>query len=62
MKLSTFGQKLGADAGINSLMDDLGEAMASGDEVIMMGGGNPGYLPAVTDRLQAIAKQLVDDP
>ena len=62
MKLSTFGQKLGADAGINSLMDDLGEAMASGDEVIMMGGGNPGHLPEVTDRLQAIAKQLVDDP
>ena len=62
MKLSTFGQKLGADAGINSLMDDLGEAMASGEEVIMMGGGNPGYLPEVTDRLQAIARQLVDDP
>ncbi|TDT43074.1 valine-pyruvate aminotransferase [Halospina denitrificans] len=62
MRLSTFGQKLGADAGINSLMDDLGEAMASGDDVIMMGGGNPGYLPEVTDRLQTIAKQLVDDP
>ena len=62
MKLSTFGQKLGADAGINSLMDDLGEAMASGDEVIMMGGGNPGYLPEVTDRLQTIATQLVNDP
>lgn len=62
MKLSTFGQKLGADAGINSLMDDLGEAMASGDDVIMMGGGNPGHLPEVTDRFQSIAKQLVDDP
>lgn len=62
MKLSTFGLKLGADAGINSLMDDLGEAMASGRDVIMMGGGNPGYLPEVTDRLQAIARELVDDP
>ncbi|MGM0450001.1 MAG: valine--pyruvate transaminase [Pseudomonadota bacterium] len=62
MKLSSFGQKLGEDAGINSLMDDLGEAMASGGDVVMMGGGNPGYLPEVTDRLQAIMKELVDDP
>ncbi len=62
MKLSSFGQKLGEDAGINSLMDDLGEAMASGGDVVMMGGGNPGHLPEVTDRLQSIMKDLVDDP
>lgn len=61
MDLSSFGRKLGADAGINSLMDDLGEAMAAGN-VIMMGGGNPGYLPEVTDRLQEIARDLVADP
>ncbi len=62
MKLSSFGQKLGTDAGINSLMDDLGEAMAGGGDVVMMGGGNPGHLPAVTDRLQEIARDLVNDP
>ncbi|XOZ34724.1 valine--pyruvate transaminase [Halomonadaceae bacterium KBTZ08] len=62
MKLSSFGQKLGADAGINSLMDDLGEAMASGGDVVMMGGGNPGHLPEVTERLRAIMKDMVDDP
>lgn len=62
MKLSSFGQKLGEDAGINSLMDDLGEAMASDGDVVMMGGGNPGHLPEVTDRLQTIMKELVDDP
>ncbi len=62
MKLSSFGQKLGTDAGINSLMDDLGEAMAGGGDVVMMGGGNPGHLPAVTDRLQEIAQELVNDP
>ena len=62
MKLSSFGQKLGEDAGINSLMDDLGEAMASGGDVVMMGGGNPGHLAEVTDRLQAIMKELVEDP
>jgi len=41
MRLSAFGQKFTADAGITSLMDDLGNAMASGDDLIMMGGGNP---------------------
>ncbi|MDX1590111.1 MAG: valine--pyruvate transaminase [Oleiphilaceae bacterium] len=62
MKLSSFGQKLGTEAGINSLMDDLGEAMAGDGDVIMMGGGNPGHLPAVTDRLQSIARDIVNDP
>lgn len=37
MKLSAFGRKFTADAGITSLMDDLGNAMASGDDMIMMG-------------------------
>ena len=38
MKLSAFGRKFTADAGITSLMDDLGNAMASGEDMIMMGG------------------------
>lgn len=42
MKLSAFGRKFTADAGITSLMDDLGNAMASGDDMIMMGGEIPG--------------------
>ena len=32
MKISAFGRKFTADAGITSLMDDLGNAMASGEE------------------------------
>ena len=52
MKLSAFGRKFTADAGITSLMDDLGNAMASGDDMIMMGGGNPGHIPEIQQRVQ----------
>ena len=43
MKLSNFGEKFTSQAGITSLMDDLGNALASGSnssgaEMIMMGG------------------------
>ena len=61
MKLSAFGQKFTADAGITSLMDDLGNALASGDDMIMMGGGNPGQIPEVQERLQAILAQISQD-
>jgi len=54
MKLSAFGRKFTADAGITSLMDDLGNAMASGDDMIMMGGGNPGHIPEIQQRVQEV--------
>tara|TARA_B100001245_G_scaffold220675_1_gene191413 strand:- start:435 stop:605 length:171 start_codon:yes stop_codon:yes gene_type:complete len=54
MKLSAFGRKFTADAGITSLMDDLGNAMASGEDMIMMGGGNPGHIPEIQQRVQSI--------
>ncbi|SFR41107.1 valine-pyruvate aminotransferase apoenzyme [Marinobacter daqiaonensis] len=62
MKLSAFGRKFTADAGITSLMDDLGNALASGDDMIMMGGGNPGQIPAVQDRLTEILGEIAADP
>ncbi|WP_339806697.1 valine--pyruvate transaminase [uncultured Marinobacter sp.] len=62
MKLSEFGRKFTADAGITSLMDDLGNALASGDDMIMMGGGNPGHIPEVQQRLQEILAGLAADP
>jgi valine--pyruvate aminotransferase len=58
MKLSAFGQKFTADAGITSLMDDLGNAMASGDDMIMMGGGNPGHIPEIQQRVREILVQI----
>lgn len=58
MKLSKFGTRFTARSGILSLMDDLGEAMAGDAERLMLGGGNPGHIPAVEalfrKRMQAI--------
>lgn len=58
MEFSKFGQKFGANSGITSLMDDLGEALGGESDMIMMGGGNPAHIPEVQDafklRLQSI--------
>ena len=47
MNVSLFGEKFVRDCGILQLMDDLGNAMAGGQEMIMLGGGNPSRIPAV---------------
>lgn len=46
MEFTIFGKKMTGNAGILSLMDDLGKASgAGGQPLIMMGGGNPGQVP-----------------
>lgn len=46
MEFTRFGKKMTGNAGILSLMDDLGKATAPGSRpLIMMGGGNPGQVP-----------------
>ncbi len=60
MEMSTFGKRFTGDAGILSLMDDLGKALATSDEeTVMMGGGNPGHVPGfqeiIKKRLQFLA-------
>ncbi len=62
MKLSAFGRKFTAEAGITSLMDDLGNAMISGEDMIMMGGGNPGYIPEVQERVRDILQDMSQSP
>ena len=47
MNVSLFGEKFVRDCGILQLMDDLGNAMAGGQEMIMLGGGNPSRIPQV---------------
>lgn len=59
--LSLFGERFSAGSGILSLMDDLGNALASGDR-IMMGGGNPGHVPEVQAVLRNQLKAIADDP
>lgn len=62
MKLSKFGKKFTRDAGIISLMDDLGNALASGEDLIMMGGGNPGFIPEVEAAFQKRIATMATDP
>jgi valine--pyruvate aminotransferase len=52
VKLSKFGKKFTCKAGIISLMEDLGNALGGDADMIMMGGGNPGHVPAFQDLLQ----------
>lgn len=52
MNLSRFGEKFTSGAGIISLMNDLGRSLGGDDDMIMMGGGNPGHLPAMQKLLK----------
>ncbi|MDM8519544.1 valine--pyruvate transaminase [Anaerolineales bacterium HSG6] len=61
MQLSKFGEKFTAKTGILQLMDDLGSALNSGEEVLMLGGGNPSYIPQVQACFREKMAQLLDD-
>jgi len=62
MKLSKFGDKFTRNAGILSLMDDLGQALSAGGEnLIMMGGGNPSHIPEVEELFRERLRRIVDD-
>lgn len=60
MRLSAFGEKFFSGAGILSLMDDLGKAMADGGS-IMMGGGNPGHIREIEEVLRQRLLELASD-
>ena len=60
MKLSTFGTKFTTHSGILSLMDDLGNALATDQDMIMMGGGNPAHIPEVEDIFRARLQRILD--
>ena len=48
MNFSDFGRRFTGSTGISRLMDDLGNALAlSGDDLLMLGGGNPAAIPEV---------------
>ena len=62
MEFSEFGKKFTDKAGILSLMDDMGRAMGGGRDVIMMGGGNPGYVPEFQEMVRNRLLQICADP
>ena len=62
MKFSSFGKKMTCQAGILSLMEDLGDVhSAKGEGLIMMGGGNPGYVPEFQEIIRGRLKEICDD-
>ena len=62
MKLSEFGEKFATDSGIVRLMDDLGNALLENPDMIMMGGGNPGRLPAMEEVFRQRFAAVLRDP
>jgi len=53
MRFSAFGDKFSGRSGILQLMDDLGKAMSSPKAPLMLGGGNPAFIPEVQSRIRA---------
>lgn len=62
MQFSKFGKRFSAHDGARQLMDDLGMAMASDSDVMMLGGGNPAHIPQVLERIADILRDVASDP
>ncbi|AGH79948.1 valine--pyruvate transaminase [Psychromonas sp. CNPT3] len=54
MPYSTFGNKFTQHSGITELMEDLNAGVLAGDDVLMLGGGNPARIPEIQQRLTEI--------
>lgn len=62
MHLSQFGQKFCSEAGIVTLMDDLGDALRSNPDMLFMGGGNPAAVPEMEQAFtQALSRCMGDE-
>ncbi|WP_067045259.1 valine--pyruvate transaminase [Moritella sp. JT01] len=61
MEFSLFGQRFTQFSGITQLMHDLNEGIRSGDDVIMLGGGNPAQIPEMLERFNSEAQQLLSN-
>jgi valine--pyruvate aminotransferase len=62
LRLSRFGEKITAEAGIVTLMEDLGDALRVKPDMIFMGGGNPASIPAVEAALHEALQGALEDP
>lgn len=62
-EFSDFGRHLGCGSGIESLMDDLGHALASGGpDIRMLGGGQPARIPAMDAVWKRRIEELAAEP
>lgn len=61
-EFSEMGLRLGGGSGISELMDDLGHALAKGgNQVKMLGGGQPASIPAIDQRWQLRLQEMLDN-
>lgn len=60
MPYSIFGNKFTQHSGITELMDDLNAGVKGGDDILMLGGGNPAAIPLVQSRLTELMKDLLN--
>ena len=60
MPYSIFGNKFTQHSGITELMDDLNEGIQGGDDILMLGGGNPATIPEMQTRLTALLQELLN--
>ena len=62
MKFSKFASRFNSDSGIVQLMDDLGNAMAGNNDLLMLGGGNPSHIPIVQKCFRESLLRLIKNP
>ena len=53
MQWSSFGERFTRRTGSLELMEDLGEALTEESAALFLGGGNPGKIPEIQNRIQA---------
>lgn len=61
MPYSIFGNKFTQHSGITELMDDLNEGVQGGDDILMLGGGNPAAIPEIQTRLTELMQTLLSE-
>jgi len=61
MPYSLFGSKFTQHSGITELMDDLNEGVNGGDDILMMGGGNPASIPDINKRMTELMAELLKE-
>jgi valine--pyruvate aminotransferase len=61
-RYSSFGQKALQSSGIGELMEDMGQAMNTRPDLLMLGGGNPAHIPAVEKVFRQSMQGILSKP
>ncbi len=62
MKISRFASRFDTNSGIVQLMEDLGDALSTNNNMLMMGGGNPSHIPEVQQFFRDKMQRVLDSP